>query len=131
MQDLLKKSLLLCIFVFFANFCYGLSNSEVRQEIQKFVDTMEFPQVVDDLTLMVDVKTTTRGILYKYEIKAAQDDLKNLFQLFDNIKSSSLDNLCKNPVMVWYKNNEVEMIYEYMDINKNFITVFKIHSSSC
>ena len=131
MKKLFLKSVLLIFLLFYANFSYSLSNQEVRNAIQDWIKTQEFPQDMDEMTLMIDTNVTTRGILYSYQLKLKQDELEDFRQVFKSIKSSALDALCNNPAMLWYKNNKIEMTYEYYDQDDNIITIFKIHSSSC
>ena len=131
MRKLFLKSSLLILLLFYANFSYSLSNQEVRNAIQDWIKTQEYPQDMDEITLMIDTNVTTRGVLYSYQLKLNQDDLEDFRQVFQSIKSSALDALCNNPAMLWYKKNKVEMTYEYFDKDDNIITIFKIHSSLC
>ena len=131
MRKFFFKSSLLILLLFYANFCYSLSNQEVRDAIQDWIKTQEYPQDMDEITLMIDTNITTRGILYSYQLKLHQDDIEDFRQVFQSIKSSALDALCNNPAMLWYKKNKVEMTYEYYDEDENIITIFKIHSSLC
>ena len=131
MRKLFLKSSLLILLLFYANFSFSLSNQEVRNAIQDWITTQEYPQDMDEITLMIDTNITTRGILYSYQLKLNQDDLEDFRQVFQSIKSSALDALCNNPAMLWYKKNKVEMTYEYYDEDENIITIFKIHSSLC
>ena len=131
MRKLLFKSSLLILLIFYAKISYSLSNQEVRNAIQDWIKTQEYPQDMDEITLMIDTNVTTRGILYSYQLKLRQDDLEDFRQVFQSIKSSALDALCNNSAMLWYKKNKVEMTYEYYDEDDNIITIFKIHSSSC
>ena len=131
MRKFFFKSSLLILLLFYANFSYSLSNQEVRNAIQDWITTQEYPQDMDEITLMIDTNVTTRGILYSYQLKLNQDDLEDFRQVFQSIKSSALDALCNNPAMLWYKKNKVEMTYEYYDEDDNIITIFKIHSSLC
>ena len=131
MRKIFFKSSLLIVLLFYANFCYSLSNQEVRDAIQDWIKTQEYPQDMDEITLMIDTNITTRGILYSYQLKLHQDDIEDFRQVFQSIKSSALDALCNNPAMLWYKKNKVEMTYEYYDEDENIITIFKIHSSLC
>ena len=131
MRKLLFKSSLLIFLIFYAKISYSLSNQEVRNSIQDWIKTQEYPQYMDEITLMIDTNVTTRGILYSYQLKLKQDDLEDFRQVFQSIKSSALDALCNNSAMSWYKKNKVEMTYEYYDEDDNIITIFKIHSSSC
>ena len=131
MKKLFLKSVLLIFLLFYANFSYSLSNQEVRNAIQDWIKTQEFPQDMDELTLLIDTNVSARGILYSYQLKLKQDELEDFRQVFKSIKSSALDALCNSPTLLWYKNNKVEMTYEYYDKDDNIITIFKIHSSSC
>ena len=131
MRKLLFKSSLLIFLIFYAKISYSLSNQEVRNSIQDWIKTQEYPQYMDEITLMIDTNVTTRGILYSYQLKLKQDDLEDFRQVFQSIKSSALDALCNNSALLWYKENKVEMTYEYYDEEDNIITIFKIHSSSC
>ena len=131
MRKFFFKSSLLILLTFYAKFSYSLSNQEVRNAIQDWIKTQEYPQDMDEITLMIDTNVTTRGVLYSYQLKLNQDDLEDFRQVFQSIKSSALDALCNNPAMLWYKKNKVEMTYEYYDEDENIITIFKIHSSLC
>ena len=131
MRKLLFKSSLFILLIFYAKFSYSLSNQEVRSAIQDWIKTQEYPQDMDEITLMINTNVTTRGILYSYQLKLRQDELEDFRQVFQSIKSSALDALCNNSAMLWYKKNKVEMTYEYYDEDDNIITIFKIHSSSC
>ena len=131
MRKFFFKSSLLILLTFYAKFSYSLSNQEVRNAIQDWIKTQEYPQDMDEITLMIDTNVTTRGVLYSYQLKLRQDDLEDFRQVFQSIKSSALDALCNNSAMSWYKKNKVEMTYEYYDKDDNIITIFKIHSSSC
>ena len=131
MRKLLFKYSLLIFLIFYAKISYSLSNQEVRNSIQDWIKTQEYPQYMDEITLMIDTNVTTRGILYSYQLKLKQDDLEDFRQVFQSIKSSALDALCNNSALLWYKENKVEMTYEYYDEEDNIITIFKIHSSSC
>ena len=131
MRKFFIKSSLLILLTFYAKFSYSLSNQEVRNAIKNWIKTQEYPQDMDEITLMIDTNVTTRGILYSYQLKLSQDNLEDFRNVFQSIKSSALDALCNNPAMLWYKKNKVEMTYEYYDEDDNIITIFKIHSSLC
>ena len=47
------------------------------------------------------------------------------------LKIKAINSLCEGPALNWYKENQVEMIYTYMDEKDNLVTIFKIHSSKC
>tara|TARA_A100001011_G_C13840098_1_gene646545 strand:+ start:386 stop:646 length:261 start_codon:yes stop_codon:yes gene_type:complete len=86
---------------------------------------------MDEITLLIGVQTSTRGIVYNYELKLSQDEIANFPQAFDSIQRGAISSLCEDPALLWYKENGVEMIYTYMDNEKNLLTIFKIHSSNC
>ena len=131
MRKLFLKFSFLILLLFYATISYSLSNQEVRNAIKNWIKTQEYPQDMDEITLMIDTNVTTRGILYSYQLKLSQDNLEDFRNVFQSIKSSALDALCNNPAMLWYKKNKVEMTYEYYDEDDNIITIFKIHSSLC
>ena len=131
MRKLFLKFSFLILLLFYATISYSLSNQEVRNAIKNWIKTQEYPQNMDEITLMIDTNVTTRGILYSYQLKLSQDNLEDFRNVFQSIKSSALDALCNNPAMLWYKKNKVEMTYEYYDEDDNIITIFKIHSSLC
>ena len=82
MRKLFLKSSLLILLLFYANFSFSLSNQEVRNAIQDWITTQEYPQDMDEITLMIDTNVTTRGILYSYQLKLNQDDLEDFRQVF-------------------------------------------------
>ena len=109
----------------------ALTNDEVRTEIQSWIDTQTFPQDIDADTVLIGIQVSTRGIVYNYKLKLPGDEIPNFLEVFDNIKMGAINSLCELPALNWYKENQVEMIYTYMDENDNLVTIFKIHSSKC
>ena len=86
---------------------------------------------MDANTILIGMQVSTRGVVYNYKLKLPGDEISNFLQVFDNIKMGAINGLCELPALNWYKENQVEMIYTYMDKNDNLVTTFKIHSSKC
>ena len=125
------KSFLVFLLILFGTKISALTNDEVRTEIQSWIDTQTFPQDIDANTVLIGIQVSTRGIVYNYKLKLPGDEISNFLQVFDNIKMGAINGLCELPELNWYKENQVEMIYTYMDENDNLVTSFKIHSSKC
>ena len=125
------KSSFVLLLIFFGTKISALTNDEVRTEIQSWIDTQTFPQDIDANTVLIGIQVSTRGIVYNYKLKLSGDEISNFLQVFDNIKMGAINGLCELPALNWYKENQVEMIYTYMDENDNLVTTFKIHSSKC
>ena len=124
-----------CFFVFliilFGTKISALTNDEVRTEIQNWIDTQTFPQDMDANTILIGMQVSTRGVVYNYKLKLPGDEISNFPQVFDDIKMKAIISLYEGSALNWYKENQVEMIYTYMDENDNLVTTFKIHSSKC
>ena len=99
-----------------ANPLFAYSDAEVRNEIQAYINTATLPQKIDDITQVNEILTSSRGIVYLYEI---------------NMKKIAISTLCTNPALVWYKNNNVNMSYIYFDNKEDIISLFKINSKNC
>ena len=125
------NSLFVFHLILFGTKISALTNDEVRTEIQSWIDTQTFPQDIDADTVLIGIQVSTRGIVYNYKLKLPGDEISNFLQVFDNIKMGAINGLCELPALNWYKENQVEMIYTYMDENDNLVTSFKIHSSKC
>ena len=125
------KSFFVFLLILFGTKISALTNDEVRTEIQSWVDTQTFPQDIDADTVLIGIQVSTRGIVYNYKLNLPEDEISNFPQVFDNIKMGAINGLCELPELNWYKENQVEMIYTYMDENDNLVTTFKIHSSKC
>ncbi len=125
------KSFFVLLLIFFGTKISALTNDEVRTEIQSWIDTQTFPQDIDADTVLIGIQVSTRGIVYNYKLNLPEDEISNFPQVFDNIKMGAINGLCELPALNWYKENQVEMIYTYMDENDNLVTTFKIHSSKC
>ena len=69
-----------------------------------------------------------KGLLRRLK-KVIAKDINEI--VFDDIKMKAINSLCEGPALNWYKENQVEMIYTYMDEKDNLVTIFKIHSSKC
>ena len=133
--DCMKINIFKCFFVFliilFGTKISALTNDEVRTEIQNWIDTQTFPQDMDANTVLIGMQVSTRGVVYNYKLKLPGDEISNFPQVFDDIKMQAINSLCEGSALNWYKENQVEMIYTYMDENDNLVTIFKIHSSKC
>ena len=125
------KSFFVFLLILFGTKIFALTNDEVRTEIQSWIDTQTFPQDIDADTVLIGIQVSTRGIVYNYKLKLPGDEISNFLQVFDNIKMGAINGLCELPALNWYKENQVEMIYTYMDEKDNLVTIFKIHSSKC
>ena len=125
------KSFFVFLLIIFGTKISALTNDEVRTEIQSWIDTQTFPQDIDADTVLIGIQVSTRGIVYNYKLNLPEDEISNFPQVFDNIKMGAINGLCELPALNWYKENQVEMIYTYMDENDNLVTTFKIHSSKC
>ena len=113
-----KKKLLIIFFIFFSNYCYALSNQEVRQAIQDWINSQEYPQEMDELTMMIDTVTTSRGILYTYQLNLHQDDLIDFRPVFNSIKSTALEVLCNNPASSEDFMSIVDLVdFDYLESN--------------
>ena len=131
MKIIIFKSFFVLLLILFGTKISALTNDEVRTEIQSWIDTQTFPQDIDADTVLIGIQVSTRGIVYNYKLKLPGDEISNFLQVFDNIKMGAINGLCELPALNWYKENQVEMIYTYMDENDNLVTTFKIHSSKC
>tara|TARA_B100000674_G_C37709554_1_gene854496 strand:+ start:476 stop:871 length:396 start_codon:yes stop_codon:yes gene_type:complete len=131
MRIYIFRSFFVFLLILFGTKISALTNDEVRTEIQSWIDTQTFPQDIDANTVLIGIQVSTRGIVYNYKLKLPGDEISNFLQVFDNIKMGAINALCELPELNWYKENQVEMIYTYMDENDNLVTSFKIHSSKC
>ena len=125
----MNKIILGFLIVLVASPVFALSNTEVRSNIQSFIDTQEFPQKIDTVTTLLRMETTTRGIAYTYQLSMSQDQFS--IAALNGIKLNNITNLCTNSVMNWYKSNDIEMIYYYFDNMGELISLFKVNSSDC
>ena len=131
MKNNIFKSFFVFLLILFGTKVSALTNDEVRTEIQSWIDTQTFPQDIDADTVLIGIQVSTRGIVYNYKLNLPEDEISNFPQVFDNIKMGAINVLCENSELNWYKENQVEMIYTYMDENDNLVTTFKIHPSKC
>ena len=108
---------------------FAYSDTEVRNEIQAYINTVTFPQKIDDITQINEILTSSRGIVYLYEINLRRDQFP--LSSIDSIKKNAISTLCNNPALVWYKNNDVNMSYVYFDNKEDMISLFNINSKNC
>ena len=108
---------------------FAYSDAEVRNEIQAYINTVTFPQKIDDITQINEILTSSRGIVYLYEINLRRDQFP--LSSIDSIKKNAISTLCNNPALVWYKSNDVNMSYVYFDNKEDMISLFNINSKNC
>jgi len=127
------KNIYATLIVMFSVVSYAETNVEIRNAIQaEVINPSVFPQDLGDgVTVLSNITTSTRGIVYIYNLKLDQDQLPNLSALSSQLYNQNLNILCTNAAMNWYKNNNVEMSYIYYDQSDNLVTLFKISSIDC
>ena len=111
---------------------FSLSNVEVRNAIQAYIDTQNFPQDLGGgVTSLSGLSTSTRGIVYNYDLSLNQDALPGLSNIMSTLYKTNLNNLCTNQALFWYKTNDIEMSYVYYDDSGNLVSLFSISSLNC
>ena len=127
------KNIYATLIVMFSVVSYAETNVEIRNAIQaEVINPSVFPQDLGDgVTVLSNITTSTRGIVYIYNLKLDQDQLPNLSALSSQLYKQNLNMLCTNDAMNWYNNNNVEMSYIYYDQSDNLVTLFKISSIDC
>ena len=127
------KNIYVTLIVIFSVAAFAETNIEIRNAIRVGVIIPSvFPQDLGDgVTVLSDITTSTRGIVYIYNLKLDQDQLPLLSALSSQLYKQNLNMLCTNASMNWYKSNNVEMSYIYYDQSDNLVTLFKISSIDC
>ena len=127
------KNIYATLIIMFSVVAYAETNVEIRNAIQaEVINPAVFPQNLGDgVTVLSNITTSTRGIVYIYNLSLDQDQLPNLSALSSQLYKQNLNMLCTNPAMNWYNNNNVEMSYIYYDQSDNLVTLFKISSIDC
>ena len=127
------KNIYVTLIVIFSVAAFAETNVEIRNLIQaEVINPSVFPQDLGDgVTVLSDITTSTRGIVYIYNLRLDQDQLPNLSALSSQLYKQNLNMLCTNDIMNWYKTNDVEMSYIYYDQSDNLVTLFKISSIDC
>lgn len=110
----------------------SLSNVEVRNDIQAIINVQNFPQDMGDgVTSLSGMSTSTRGIVYNYNLSLNQDTLPGLSNIMSTLYNTNLNNLCTNQTMSWYKTNDIDLSYVYYDESGNLVSLFSINALNC
>ena len=127
------KNIYTTLLLMFSVVAYAETNVEIRNAIQaEVINPAVFPQDLGDgVTVLSNITTSTRGIVYIYNLRLDQDQLPNLSALSSQLYKQNLNMLCTNASMNWYNNNNVEKSYIYYDQSDNLVTLFKISSIDC
>ena len=127
------KNIYTTLLLMFSVVAYAETNVEIRNAIQaEVINPAVFPQDLGDgVTVLSNITTSTRGIVYIYNLRLDQDQLPNLSAPSSQLYKQNLNMLCTNASMNWYNNNNVEMSYIYYDQSDNLVTLFKISSIDC
>jgi len=127
------KKIYAILIIMFSLTNYAETNFEIRNAIQiGVIDSSVFPvDMGDGVTTLTNIQTSTRGIVYIYSLAFSQDSLPDFSAMSSNLYRTTLNNLCTNGAMNWYKTNAVEMSYIYYDQSDNLVTLFKVSSKDC
>ena len=112
-----------------------LSNNEVSQAIQQYINAQEVPLKIDQVTTLQSVEEFgIRGIQYNYQLNLTVDDLGGevgLKNVNKTLTSQNLNVYCDNPTLLWYKDNVVEMVWKYRDKNNLDLFKIRINANDC
>ena len=110
-----------------------LSDSQVKDEIDKFVT--DVPTQIDEITTLESMEFFgVRGLQYNYKLGVPLSDLNSqgdVTRLMDFVRNNSINGLCTNPVMNWYKSNFVELKYTYVDSTNSQLFEFRVTPNDC
>ena len=85
----------------------------------------------DGVTSLSGMSTSTRGIVYNYNLSLNQDTLPGLSNIMSTLYKTNLNNLCTNQTMSWYKTNDIDLSYVYYDESGNLVSLFSINALNC
>ena len=112
-----------------------LSNNEVSQAIQQYINAQEVPLKIDQVTTLQSVEEFgIRGIQYNYQLNLTVSDLGGevgLKNVNKTLTSQNLNVYCDNPTLLWYKDNVVEMVWKYRDKNNLDLFKIRINANDC
>ena len=112
-----------------------LSNDEVSQAIQQYINAQEVPLKIDQVTTLQSVEEFgIRGIQYNYQLNLTVNDLGGevgLKNVNKTLTSQNLNVYCDNPTLLWYKDNVVEMVWKYRDKNNLDLFKIRINANDC
>ena len=110
-----------------------LSDSQVKDEIDKFVT--DVPTQIDEITTLESMEFFgVRGLQYNYKLGVPLSDLNSqgdVTRLMHFVRNNSINGLCTNPVMNWYKSNFVELKYTYVDSTNSQLFELRVTPNDC
>lgn len=82
----------------------------IQQTVKEFKEEIELPSQIDELTMLTDIIAQENAIRYQYTISSQADTsvLSN-----DVIKSSLVENICKNNNLVNLLKKGIDLEYSY------------------
>tara|TARA_B100002049_G_C15761838_1_gene243078 strand:- start:86 stop:430 length:345 start_codon:yes stop_codon:yes gene_type:complete len=111
---------------------FALSNQAVRSELQEMTKMFNLPMQIDSITTITSVTVYgARGLMYTYKLSVSGDDLPGIWMVRSTQKKNVLDMLCTNEAMFWFNDNNVDLIYQYLDKDENPLMIFSINSTEC
>lgn len=113
-----------------------LSNEQVRRELESVIRSTDMPIKGDSLTTLVSMETFgRRGLQYNFFVNASKNDIdKNMRAIsitINTVKNGAIENLCQNPLMIWYKENIVGLRYTYHTKAGERFAAFTITTNDC
>ena len=96
----------------------------IQQTVKEFKEEIELPSQIDELTMLTDIIAQENAIRYQYTISSQADTsvLSN-----DVIKSSLVENICKNNNLVNLLKKGIDLEYSYKveDSEQTYFVTFK------
>ena len=128
----MKKPLLFLLVYLYATQIFPLSNQEVRTELHGVTTVFNLPLQIDAITKITAVDVFgARGLMYTYKLSIYENEYPDFSVFRSSVYQNVLTNLCTNNEMYWYKENNVDMIYQYLDADNNPLVIFSINSFQC
>ena len=128
----MKKIFLFLFLSIYVMQAFALSNQQVRSELHAVEKIFNLPMQIDAATQITSVSVYgARGFMYTYKLLMSENDLPNIWLDRSQLKHTVLNNLCTNEAMYWYKDNNIDLIYQYLDEDNDPLMIFSINSTGC
>ena len=92
---------------------------------------LNLPKKLDNETMLIDIVPSTNRLIYHYTLinyDGASIDAK---VLYDTQKPIVTKNLCKNPAMIYFRDNNISTEYIYFGKDKAAVTAVLVSPNDC
>lgn len=129
------KKLLLLLIIFTSSLSFSQTKSQINEVLKNVSDKINqtLPMTIDEYTTLMTTYGGFGRVIYSYKVDASIfSDFNMSVNEWKKSQSQQIKNsFCSDPDFEFYRKYDVDVSWNYRDLEGNFVHTVKLNSSDC